>query len=192
VNQGESVLENMFRHKTIPSRFGDLLLVWSEDELGPRVIRLDLPAKVVRIAERVEADYTPKAMGDLSEQIGQYLDGEAIELPINSLDSKCCSEFQWRVLMAEKTIPRGWVCAYSQIAAMIGKPKAARAAGNALARNPFPIIIPCHRAVRSDGDLGGFGGGLPMKKELLEMEGVAFDHSGRVRPEFFWHGSDRR
>jgi methylated-DNA-[protein]-cysteine S-methyltransferase len=174
----------------IPSRFGDLILLWSEDELEPRVTRLDLPAKVARVAERVEADYTPKAMEDLSEQIGRYLDGETIELPINHLDSKCCSLFQWRVLMAEKIIPRGHVCSYSQVAAMIGTPKAARAVGSALARNPFPIIIPCHRAVRNNGDLGGFGGGLPMKRELLEMEGVAFDHRGKVRPEFFWARSE--
>jgi O-6-methylguanine DNA methyltransferase len=190
--QEESVLENEFGYKIIPSRFGDLLLVLREEELGPKVIRLDLPGKKVRMAERVETGYTSRAMDDLSEQIGRYLDGEAIELPINYLDSNCCSEFQWQVLMVDRTIPRGCVCSYSQVAAMIGKPKAARAVGNALARNPFPIIIPCHRAVRSNGDLGGFGGGLPMKRELLEMEGVAFDHKGKVRPEFFWYRSERR
>ena len=173
-------------YKTIPSRFGDLVLVWREEESGPKVVKLDLPSKPVGAQERVDASCAPKEIDHLSELIRRYLGGQAIELPINSLDSDCCSEFQWRVLMADKAIPRGYVCSYSQLAAMIGTPKAARAVGNALARNPFPLIIPCHRAVRRNGDLGGFGGGLSMKRALLGMEGVAFDHRGRVRAEFFW------
>jgi O-6-methylguanine DNA methyltransferase len=68
----------------------------------------------------------------------------------------------------------------------LSAPRAARAVGTALARNPFPLIIPCHRVVRSDGMLGGFGGGLKMKKALLEMEGVAFDRSGRVQKAHLW------
>jgi methylated-DNA-[protein]-cysteine S-methyltransferase len=88
--------------------------------------------------------------------------------------------------VAERTIPRGYVSSYSALAACIGRPRAARAVGTALAGNPFPIIIPCHRTVRTDGSLGGFGGGLPMKRALLEMEGVTFDQRGRARTEFFW------
>ena len=184
--------ESRFGHRIIPSRFGDLLLVWREEKLGPKVIRISLPSEGMGAEERVGASYPQKTMDHLSEQIGRYLDGEVIELPINYLDANCCSEFQWRVLLADRAIPRGRVCSYSQLATMIGKPKAARAVGNALARNPFPIIIPCHRAVRRNGDLGGFGGGLPMKRGLLEMEGVTFDHVGRVRPEFIWHGGESR
>jgi methylated-DNA-[protein]-cysteine S-methyltransferase len=177
--------ENKYGHKIIPSRFGDLVLIWREEELGPKVTELILPSQAMRMEEKAGSSYAQKAMDHFSEQIGRYLDGEVIELPINYLDSGRVSEFQWRVLMADRTIPRGRVCSYSQLAAIIGKPKAARAVGSALACNPFPIVIPCHRAVRSNGDLGGFGGGLPMKRELLEMEGVAFDHRGRVPPEFF-------
>ncbi|MHA1663588.1 MAG: methylated-DNA--[protein]-cysteine S-methyltransferase, partial [Candidatus Thorarchaeota archaeon] len=59
-----------------------------------------------------------------------------------------------------------------------------RAVGNALARNPFPIIVPCHRAIRSDRTLGGFQGGLKMKRRILEMEGVEFDSTSRVKEEF--------
>jgi methylated-DNA-[protein]-cysteine S-methyltransferase len=64
-------------------------------------------------------------------------------------------------------------------------PRAARAVGTALARNPFPVIIPCHRAIRGDGTLGGFGGGLKMKRALLEMEGVRFDRYGKVMDDCF-------
>ncbi len=182
--------EAIFGYKIIPSRFGDLALVWREEESGPKVIRLDLPSRAMRQEERVGESFAQREMDHLSEQIRRYLDGEAIYLPVEYLASNCCSEFQWRVLMAERTIPRGYVCSYSQLAAMSGQPKASRAVANALARNPFPLIVPCHRTVRSDGQLGGYGGGLAMKRDLLEMEGVAFGHQGRVRPEFFWYGNE--
>jgi methylated-DNA-[protein]-cysteine S-methyltransferase len=61
-----------------------------------------------------------------------------------------------------------------------------------LARNPFPLIIPCHRAIRSDGSLGGFGGGLKMKRALLEMEGVGFDSRGHVEERHFLKSSEKR
>lgn len=107
--------------------------------------------------------------------MARFLRGEAVALPIDLLDATVCTPFQWRVLMAEKAIPRGEVRTYGQIAAQVGCPRGARAVGNALANNPFPIVIPCHRAVRSDGSLGGFQGGVEIKRALLEMEGVRFD-----------------
>jgi methylated-DNA-[protein]-cysteine S-methyltransferase len=189
-NQEESVSDSRFGRRTIPSGFGDLALVWRHEELGPKVTGILLPAEEMGPEERVGISDPQGAMDHLSEQIGRYLSGEAVVLPTSYLDADCCSEYQWRVLMASRTIPRGRVCSYSQLATMIGKAKGARAVGNALARNPFPIIFPCHRAVRLNGDLGGFGGGLPMKRGLLEMEGVAFDRLGRVRPEFFWYGGE--
>ena len=99
-----------------------------------------------------------------------------------------CPPFQRQVLLAESGIPRGWVSTYGRIANHIGVPKGARAVGNALARNPFPLIIPCHRAVRADGSLGGFQGGPEMKRALLEMEGVEFLPTGRVSPAriYYW------
>jgi len=84
------------------------------------------------------------------------------------------------VLLAEHAIPRGLVSTYGRIARHIGAPGAARAVGTALAQNPFPIIVPCHRAVRVNGALGGFRGGLDMKRKLLEGEGVLFGANGRV------------
>ncbi|MFX1447402.1 MAG: methylated-DNA--[protein]-cysteine S-methyltransferase, partial [Promethearchaeota archaeon] len=75
---------------------------------------------------------------------------------------------------------RGWVSTYKRIADKIGIPKGARVVGNALAKNPFPIIIPCHRAIKSNGELGGFQGGLEMKQVLLEMEKIKFSTRGKV------------
>ena len=99
------------------------------------------------------------------------LDGIALEK---------CSEFQQRVLLAVHKIPRGWVSTYGRIARSLGIPGGARAVGRALSRNPFPIIIPCHRAIRANGELGGFRGGLKMKQALLELEGVEFSQTGKV------------
>ena len=67
-------------------------------------------------------------------------------------------------------IPRGQTCSYAELAARAGRPGAARAVGQAMARNPWPIIVPCHRVVASDGGLGGYGGGLDMKERLLRLE----------------------
>lgn len=86
----------------------------------------------------------------------------------------------------EHRIPRGRVSTYGRIAMKLTHPGAARAVGTALAKNPFPLIIPCHRAVKSDGKLGGYAGGLDMKKRLLEMEGIQFDQFDRVVVKRFW------
>ncbi|MCU0651108.1 MAG: MGMT family protein [Candidatus Omnitrophica bacterium] len=83
-----------------------------------------------------------------------------------------CPVFQRKVLKAMLSVPRGTTITYKEIAQKIGRPGAARAVGNALANNPFPIIIPCHRAIRSDGTLGGYQGGTKMKRALLKAEGA--------------------
>jgi methylated-DNA-[protein]-cysteine S-methyltransferase len=79
------------------------------------------------------------------------------------------------------------VSTYQRIARYLGNAKGGRAVGSALANNPFPIIIPCHRAIRSDRTLGGYQGGLEMKRTLLEMEGIDFDDTGRIATEDFFY-----
>jgi methylated-DNA-[protein]-cysteine S-methyltransferase len=80
-------------------------------------------------------------------------------------------------LMVTSKIPRGYVSTYGAVAAAAGRPGAARAVGNAEARNPFAPFVPCHRVVNSTRSLGGYGGGLPLKKALLAREGVLFEGS---------------
>ncbi len=87
------------------------------------------------------------------------------------LDWSGLSEFARRVLIRCQEIGFGEVRSYGELAKAVGKPNAARAVGQVLSRNPFPILIPCHRVVGSDGRLGGFSGGLRLKKRLLEFEG---------------------
>ncbi|HEY6129531.1 MAG TPA: methylated-DNA--[protein]-cysteine S-methyltransferase [Candidatus Acidoferrum sp.] len=80
------------------------------------------------------------------------------------------TDFQKRVWTALRRIPYGETVSYKQLAESVGSPKAVRAVGAANGANPIPIIVPCHRVIGTDGSLTGFGGGLPLKKKLLELE----------------------
>ncbi len=84
------------------------------------------------------------------------------------------TKFQVKVWVFLKKIPKGTVKTYSEVAAAIGKPLAVRAVANAVAKNPYPIQIPCHRVIKSDGSLGGYSGegGVKKKKNLLKKEGI--------------------
>ena len=111
--------------------------------------------------------------GLAARQMGQYLAGRrnAFDLPV---DLSAMTSFQREVLLAACQIPRGQVRTYSEIARQIGRPKAARAVGQALAQNPVPIVVPCHRVLAADGSLRGYtgGGGIRTKQRLLKLEGV--------------------
>jgi methylated-DNA-[protein]-cysteine S-methyltransferase len=123
-------------------------------------------------------------MRRLTRGIAELLTGADISLGLESVALDRCSVFQQQVLRAEHAVPRGRVTTYGRLAAGVGRPGAARAAGSALATNPFPLIVPCHRAVRSDGGIGGFQGGSGMKVALLEMEGIRFGPDGRIMRSF--------
>jgi methylated-DNA-[protein]-cysteine S-methyltransferase len=98
-----------------------------------------------------------------------YFRGERVEF-LFPLDLENCTRFQRSVWEATLKIPYGQLRSYGQIAAEIGQPQAARAVGQALGANRLPIVIPCHRVVRSDGSLGGFSGGLHWKEKLIGLE----------------------
>jgi len=119
---------------------------------------------------------------DFPQRIIKMYAGEESGFSLSGLNLSKLTNFSAKVLRHTYKIPRGKVATYSGLAAKLGKPRAARAVATALANNPFPIIIPCHRVVRADGSLGGFGGGLKMKRELLEREGVALNFKGRISP----------
>jgi methylated-DNA-[protein]-cysteine S-methyltransferase len=120
------------------------------------------------------------SIAELSERIQCFFKGQSITFDLDGVDLEVCSPFQQRVLLTEYEIPRGWVSTYGKVAKHMGVARGARAVGGALAQNPFPIIIPCHRAIRADGMLGGYQGGLRMKRALLELEGVAVSERGKV------------
>ena len=102
-------------------------------------------------------------------QLRAYFSGELREFSL-PLDPRG-SEFQKRVWRQLQTIPFGEVRSYAQIAEAIGSPRAVRAVGAANGANPLAIVVPCHRVIGSSGRLVGYGGGLPLKKRLLDLEG---------------------
>jgi methylated-DNA-[protein]-cysteine S-methyltransferase len=106
---------------------------------------------------------------DAVEQLGSYFDGNHVHFTC-TLDLDGATDFQHKVWCATGLIPYGETRSYAWVASQIGKPQASRAVGQALGRNPLPVIIPCHRVLSSSGDLGGFTGGLEMKKFLLDLE----------------------
>jgi len=112
------------------------------------------------------------ALADLRQKLCRYFDGQAVSFDDEPLDMSGATDFLRRVWQVTRRIPRGQTLTYGEIARQVGAPGAARAVGQAMARNPWPIIVPCHRVVGHDGRLTGFGGGLAMKQRLLEMEGA--------------------
>ncbi|MCL5428331.1 MAG: methylated-DNA--[protein]-cysteine S-methyltransferase [Chloroflexi bacterium] len=105
-----------------------------------------------------------------------YLRGGSKRIDVD-VDLSGITPFQRRVLEETRKVPRGQVSTYAEIARRIGNPKAVRAVGQALRRNPVPIVVPCHRVIASDGSLGGYGGELRSKRkvQLLKLEGVAIN-----------------
>ena len=106
---------------------------------------------------------------ELTDRMKRYFDGEPVDFA-DKLDLAGTTRFQQRVWLTVRSIPRGETRSYGWVANQLGLPKAARAVGQALGRNPVPIVIPCHRVIASDGKLGGFGGGVEIKKLLLKLE----------------------
>ncbi|MCB2180647.1 MAG: methylated-DNA--[protein]-cysteine S-methyltransferase [Desulfobulbaceae bacterium] len=169
-----------------PTPFGSVGIVWSDINDSAKIVRVLLSKSGLSAGDQVDRLYPGCQMDScmeidaVSTSIKALLDGEDIAFSLDVADLNVCSAFQESVLRAEHAIPRGSISTYKLIAAYLGKPNGARSVGNALANNPFPLIVPCHRAIRSDRLLGGYQGGLEMKRALLEQEGITFDKSGRV------------
>ena len=119
--------------------------------------------------DRPAQDDDSESIGDLPHRLKCYLEGEPVDF-LDKLDLAGTTRFQQRVWQITRTIPYGATRTYVWVAARLDSPEAARAVGQALGRNPLPIVIPCHRVIGSDGGLVGFGGGVEMKKYLLRLE----------------------
>lgn len=102
------------------------------------------------------------------DALNDHLSGQEVKFPLDIRGT----DFQMRVWTALRTIPRGETRSYHEVAEMVGEPRAVRAVANACASNPVPLIIPCHRVIRKDGSLGGYGLGVGRKKTLLADEGA--------------------
>jgi len=113
----------------------------------------------------------PRELDEVRRELDEYFDGRRHEFELR-LDWRLTHGFSERVLRATARIPYGGVSTYRDVAARAGNPRAMRAAGNALGSNPLPIVVPCHRVVRTGGDVGNYGGGPEMKRALLLLEGA--------------------
>ncbi|MDA1188704.1 MAG: methylated-DNA--[protein]-cysteine S-methyltransferase [Chloroflexi bacterium] len=121
------------------------------------------------------AEQSSRHLAKLRSRIQQYFAGKRTDFSDVVLDLEDAGPFQRAAWEATRTIPWGETRSYQWIAAYAGKPRAPRAAGQAMSRNRIPIIVPCHRVIASDGRLGGYGGGasgLALKRRLLSMEGA--------------------
>lgn len=148
------------------------------NERGLLRLRFAMPTRARALAaaglERAgaETDLLAAVRGELE----RYFRGErvALDFPVDLAD---IGSFHRRVLLAARQIPYGETRSYGSLARHVGPSGGARAVGQAMARNPVPLVIPCHRVVGADGRLVGFGGGIGLKRRLLELESAAY-HQG--------------
>jgi methylated-DNA-[protein]-cysteine S-methyltransferase len=111
-----------------------------------------------------------RAVAPIARHLREYLLGKRKDLDL-AFDVSWVPGFRRDVLLEVARVPRGDVASYAEIARRCGRPRAFRAVGNTMRTNPIPLVIPCHRIVASGG-IGGYGGGLPMKRQLLALEGA--------------------
>ena len=116
-----------------------------------------------------QAELSYNHFKDITVRLKAYFSGREVEFR-DKLDLSGATRFQNEVWQAVKCIPYGETRSYSWVARQINRPNASRAVGQAVGRNPLPIVIPCHRVVANGGGIGGFGGGLDMKRYLLRLE----------------------
>jgi methylated-DNA-[protein]-cysteine S-methyltransferase len=159
------------------SPFGPLLLATTPQGL----VRIGLPNQdpdelLTDLAERVSPRMleTPAPLERARRELDLYFEGRLRDFDL-PLDWRLTDGFRLRVQRAIAAIPYGETRSYTEMATAAGNERAVRAAGTACGRNPLPLVVPCHRVLRSGGGLGGYGGGLEMKRGLLALEG-SLDH----------------
>jgi len=162
------------RYKLLDTELGQIGLVGSS--MGLRRIVLPQPGREAVLQLIMEdfpgATADPTPFVDLPQRLRRYLEGQQVSFD-DELDLNGASTFRRAVWEATRTIPYGQTRSYGWVARQIGKPMALRAVGQALAKNPLPIVVPCHRVIGKNGSLTGFAGGLDMKKRLLELEALS-------------------
>ena len=131
----------------------------------------DHDAVLQALADRVSPRIllAPARLDETARELDEYFDGRrhTFELP---LDWQLSKGFRSSVLHALPKIRYGETASYASVARLAGNPKAVRAVGSACATNPLPVVVPCHRVVRSDGEMGGYLGGVAAKRTLLDLE----------------------
>ena len=170
----------------IESRLGRLLAAESPRGLVA-LSYLDLSDGTVTITalkQKFDLVDDPAAAARIGAEIERHLAGNREAIAHRPIDlSLVASAFQRRALTRLRDVPPGSVVTYQGLAAAIGSPSSQRAIGTAMASNPLPIYVPCHRVIKSDGTIGNYGGGVARKLKLLRAEGFAVDRGDRVPPQ---------
>ncbi|WP_259558190.1 methylated-DNA--[protein]-cysteine S-methyltransferase [Brachybacterium sillae] len=169
-------------HRNVASPLGELLLVATATGLVRVAFNgegfaavLDTVARTLGVEDvggREGAGAAGQHLETAARQLAEYVAGERCDIEV-PLDRSLSRGFRGQVQAQLQTIPYGTTVTYRQLAEAVGRPAAVRAVGTACATNPLPIVMPCHRVVRSDGGLGGYLGGLETKRFLLELEATA-------------------
>jgi methylated-DNA-[protein]-cysteine S-methyltransferase len=144
--------------------------------------RARLVAKMPEAGEMASAKLTPPWVKDAMARVREHLGGKPQELTRIPLDLSRLTPFTAKVLRAAQAVPAGRTATYGELAGIAGSPGASRAVGRAMATNPFPVIVPCHRVVAAGGGAGGFSayGGLVTKEKILALEGGTLARVGRA------------
>ncbi|MGH6628423.1 MAG: methylated-DNA--[protein]-cysteine S-methyltransferase [Burkholderiales bacterium] len=151
-------------YRYIQSPIGEILIAGDAEGLK----YVGFPSGKDRLEPETSWQLDREGFPDVKDQLDEYFAGTRTEFDLKLAPNG--TPFQLAVLQALQEIPYGETRSYLDIASRIGRPKAVRAVGAANGRNPLPIIIPCHRVIGTDGSLTGFGGGLPTKRFLLDLE----------------------
>lgn len=162
-------------YRTVDSPFGPLLI--AATALGVARIAFDredhdavLRSLAATISPRILR--SERRTDDVARELDEYFAGRRRSFDV-ALDLRLVHGFRHTVIDQLRSIAYGHTASYAAIASAAGNPRAVRAVGSACAHNPVPVVIPCHRVVRSDGTIGNYLGGVPMKAALLEMEAAA-------------------
>lgn len=160
-------------YTVVDTTWGAALLAWTPAGIA----RVELPGgsfeKVAAHGSTVGTFARPTGFAaDAAKRIREYFAGEAIDLDDLPLDLDRVPPFAQKVYAAARAIPRGKTETYGDIAERVGSPRASRAVGGALGRNPVPLVVPCHRVVGAGGRVGGFSasGGIGLKRRMLALE----------------------
>jgi methylated-DNA-[protein]-cysteine S-methyltransferase len=160
-------------YRTVDSPVGRLLLAATEQGLIRVAYEIEDHDQVLQsLSERVSPRIlrAPRQLDQVARQLSEYFSGERRDFVL-PLDFRLAHGFRREVLSHLVMIDYGDTETYSKVAAATGHPRAVRAVGSACATNPMPVIVPCHRVLRSDGKLGGYVGGVQIKAALLSLEG---------------------
>ncbi len=164
-----------FCYRVVVTEYGTAAVIF---QLNPFAVkRILLPTrhqdglKDALAAADAEMESDHENAGIVCRNIADYFTGKRVDVPWEWLSFESLTDLECKTLTVAASIPYGETRSYKEIASKIDRPNAYRFVGATMAKNPFPVFIPCHRVIRSDNTLGDFGGGVELKRRMLELEG---------------------